>query len=221
MWGFLGGLAGAAGSLFGGLSQQKQSKRQFQWAQEAQRHEWARQDNQLQRMVKDARSAGISPLAALGQGNYAQPTQTPSGSAVDPYSNAASQLGSAIAGIQTKNQRENAELQNELLRAQISNVKANTMDQMTRAARVHTASNSNNVRQDGSAPGRSTVRVLSDGTPVVVKNPEQTEKIEADYGGLVGEMLGLSNYLQDRYKQWSSQVTNPETGRTYITKEEF
>lgn len=153
MWGFLGGLAGAAGSLFGGMRQEKSARQQFEYGKWAQQQEWQRQDSQLQRMVGDARAAGISPLAALGQANYAQPTQTPSGTAVNPYGNAASHLAEGLSRIRTKQEVENASLQNDLLRAQIQQVNAATrgdvISQMAATAQGHTVANGANYRQDG------------------------------------------------------------------------
>lgn len=74
-----------------------ESKRQFNeafdWQKNVQQTTWDRADSQIQRTVQDAQSAGLSPLAALGQGASAQTVSAPSSSV------AGSGIGNAGANI--------------------------------------------------------------------------------------------------------------------------
>lgn len=127
IWTAVGGQI--AGGLIGtGISQWNRKKDQ------------ERQDNQLQRMVADAKLAGISPLAALG-GNtsgYAAPVgSTNTGSAIG---DGVAAIGNHSASKQMRAaQAENAGLQNDLLRAQIAAINSDTVREATGRTRIPTA----------------------------------------------------------------------------------
>lgn len=93
----LGALLGGVGSsLIGGLFQSSANtqnvgmqretnqmqmdmfNRQFDYTKQTQQEAWRRDDNALQRSVKDAHLAGLSPLAALGGGANASIASAPS-----------------------------------------------------------------------------------------------------------------------------------------------
>ena len=122
IWAAIGSLAGGAINHF------------------SQRRAERRQDASLQRLVADAKKAGISPLAALGSsaaGQYGSPVgSTATGSYV----------ADALASITPKHDRqlqplrlENQELQNDLLRAQIAALNSDTVATATSRTRVPAA----------------------------------------------------------------------------------
>lgn len=103
-----------------------------------------RQDSSLQRMVADAKLAGISPLAALG-GSGASSYASPVGSSVS-----GSTIGDGLASMGARAkpnalQTENATLQNDLLRAQIDAINSDTIREATSRSTI--AANSA-ARQD-------------------------------------------------------------------------
>lgn len=108
-------------------------------------------NSRVQRLVKDARAAGIHPLAALGA-NLSTPLAMPvqsspsgstgtapqGGSGISTYNpreslgNAVSNAGRSLAGLFTT-QSEQEQLQNELLRSQIAATNADTAISLQRA----------------------------------------------------------------------------------------
>lgn len=189
MWGFLGSLVGAGGSLLGGImSGNKQKKLQQQ--------QWAREDNQLVRMVADAKNAKISPLAALGQNNYAQPTLSQPGDS--GVASAAQQIGRGISGIKTAAQTELTSLNADLLRAQIANVnsetKGNTLDQMLAVSNAHTRASRNNSNQDGAQSSPLTLPLVG---KVNTGATSKQQTVEDEYGGIAGEGYGLLRLAAD------------------------
>lgn len=112
-----GALISAGGSLLGGLLGSNSDKKLA-----AQNREY--QENQLQYMVRDAKKAGISPLAALGQADYARPLQSQGNPLGQGIANAGAALGKGISSIQTAQQIERGDLENDLLRAQIKQANA-------------------------------------------------------------------------------------------------
>lgn len=136
---FSGGLG-----LLGGLFGSKQEDRR--------RHEeYARQDTQLQRLVKDAEAAGLSPLAALGSsaaGSFATPVG--SSNTGNWLSDSMSQIGGGISEAMAKRSPEakltlkNKALQNDLLQAQIDAINSDTVRE-ARGARASEARINENV----------------------------------------------------------------------------
>lgn len=114
IWNAIGGLAGAW-----------VSKREGDKNRE-------RQDNQLQRLVADAEAAGFSPLAALGSSggaSYAAPVTTDTGSHVG---NAIAGAGNAFANRHMRKLTlRKAELDNDLVKAQIDAINADTVQRAT------------------------------------------------------------------------------------------
>ena len=200
------------------MSQQKQAKQQFQYQQWAQQQEWNRQDTQLRRMVKDAQAAGISPLAALGQGNYAQPTQSASGQAVDPFSAAAQSLGRGISSIQTKQQVENNALQNDLLRAQIEQAKAatrsDTLSQMESVARSHTVANAANHQRQGATRSKQEVVNLTPpgtffGDEIITITDQTPDLLQLPVPGLMWGANKATDIAMKGYNQYVDRVARP------------
>lgn len=113
-------ILGIGGDLLGGHLDNK-------WNQKMISKGWERDDARLQRLVVDAQKAGLSPLAALGS-PAAGATATPLGAT----SSTGRSISRAMDRIQSKLQTENAELQNDLVRAQIANLNADTL----RAGRI-------------------------------------------------------------------------------------
>lgn len=128
----------------------------------------ARQDTSIQRLVKDAQAANISPLAALGS-SAAGSNATPVGS-----SNTGNYIGDAISSAgqafsnrgAKKLQLENASLQNELLQAQIDSINSQTVATATSRTRIPTeAQHNSRVMQEFISVDRG------DGTRTKVRNP--------------------------------------------------
>lgn len=95
-------LSGGGGNLIGGVLNMVQNRRFMNESYE-------REDTQLQRMVEDARAAGISPVAALGASGAYSATAN-----VKPETSG-DLIGAGLADVFG----ERAELENDLLRAQI------------------------------------------------------------------------------------------------------
>mgnify|MGYP000421088419 CR=1 FL=1 len=137
-----GSLISLGGSLFG-ASQDRSEARKI--AADQARREDRFNKNRIQWLVQDAGKAGINPLAALGSplaGGFAAPV--PAGQ---------SQYGSTVAdGFRSvgasvdRSLNETKELQNDLLRAQIGQVKASTVKTLSDATSRTAITNSNGVR---------------------------------------------------------------------------
>lgn len=88
IWSILGSLITAGGALLGGILGDKAADKRLQEAQ-------ARDDRKIQTLVKDARIAGIHPLAALGSSISLSSTipqgQSQTGSAIGDASRAIGQ----------------------------------------------------------------------------------------------------------------------------------
>lgn len=137
-WGTVAQVFGGVGGSLLGADAQRKSDTKAREQQQRQFDENIRQQREFAQMgvqwrVQDAVSAGLHPLAGLGMsGSSFTPGQTPdtrSFSEYDHYRNIGQDLGRAISSTRTKEERafeqaklENAFLQNDLLRAQISTI---------------------------------------------------------------------------------------------------
>jgi len=109
----IGGLVGGIGDFAGGIYD-----RFYQKSTDDKNRDMAR--NAFKNRVEDARKMGISPLAALGMG-----TVSPSASA-GSSDLAAQGIGKIAGAFDKREAKRRAKLENELLEAQIGEVKART-----------------------------------------------------------------------------------------------
>lgn len=239
--GILDSLIGGVGSLFGGaLSSKAQDKAQKASIKEAQRAEAfaaARDDNKLQRLVADAKSAGVHPLAALGSsiaGSFASPV-SPSFTANTAMGDAVGAAASSFANmIPDKGAQQTTQLQNDLLRAQIDKTKAESADILANAtsrsliSKVRAAAiggpgttlTSANVDEP---PSRRTF--VTPGGSFTTSPSTPAQVWEDQYGDLVGGFVGAGNFLSDSWddykKRWfGAPVQGPprppaKSGRSY------
>lgn len=184
IWSAVGGLLGT------GISK---------WVEGKQRDvDQSRQDNQLQRLVADAKKSGISPLAALGSnvaGQYGSPV-----GAVD-YGSAGAALGNAAGAIAGRKQSkaatalatENASLQNDLLRAQIEAIKTDTIRSARSRSIAATEANVN-------APAAMDALKVA-GHPITQHTGwSNTQDMEDRYGELVSLPYGVGVLAADLYR---------------------
>lgn len=178
---WLGPAISAAGSLLGGImgnrAAEKQNTQQMRAIERANKQAMQREDTRIQRIVEDARAAGIHPLAALGSsavGNMAVPQAVFGGQPIsgDVVSDAAGYIGQAVS---KSSGTEN--LQEQLLRAQIRNVDASTQRMLADAQGTTLA---RNARAEGQT-------LYVDGKPVQFPAGYSPSQIWEDYLGEVGD----------------------------------
>lgn len=133
MLGFLGGIAGAAANLVGGLFGQRNQEQINQQNLAESRYQAT---HAIQERVEDAKRAGINPLAALG--SSFQPT-APSLVGSDALPSAMSGMGQnlsrAASAFQDATSREQ-KLKEDLLQAQINQTNVTTTGEMLRNSKL-------------------------------------------------------------------------------------
>lgn len=147
-------LISGAGSLISGImgnrSAEAQNAAQIRAIQEANRRAEQREDTRIQRVVQDARAAGIHPLAALGSpsvGTFATPMAAYGGA---PISGSAVGEALSAAGAAMPAEGSTSGLQEQLLKAQIANVNASTQQLLADAtSRTKIAMQNSNQDQFG------------------------------------------------------------------------
>lgn len=201
------GIFDAVGGLIDGYFQRE---KEDEWRSQDQE----RQDTQLQRLVEDAKSSGISPLAALGGNvNYA------TGSAVNRPSSMG--VGKALAAVgnkwadreRDKLDLENMKLQNDLTRARIEALKEDTVQtSMSRTIGNEAKLSELLATAEGYtlpftkfAP--ATPLLFGGQTPGRNLGYSDTEQVEAVYGGLVGDGYGIARLLQDVLQNSAKQAS--------------
>ena len=186
----------AIGSLAGGAINQLNQRR-------AER----RQDTSLQRLVADAKKAGISPLAALGSsaaGQYGSPVgSTATGSYV----------ADGLASITPKFDRqlqplrlENQALQNDLIKAQIAALNSDTVATATSRTRIPAARPSEVEFMGGGDPMSATpegarmtsgpfkgqyIYKVGDNTYITSGKTSPNELLEGVLGSIPAELAGI------------------------------
>lgn len=213
--GFFDGLIGGVGSLIGGaMSSSATKSAQKASIKEAQRAEaaaFARDDNKIRRLVDDAKSAGVHPLAALGSsvaGSFASPvspTFTPNTAMGDAVGNAAANFANMIPD---KGAQQTTSLQNDLLRAQINKTKAESAEILANAtsrsliSKVRAAAiggpGSTLTSKSVSDPER--VRFVTPGGTFTSSASTPAQTWEDQYGDLVGGLVGAGNFLSDSWQ---------------------
>lgn len=133
MLGFLGGLAGSAANLIGGLfgqsNQEKINQQNLAAAQYQATHA-------IQERVADARAAGINPLAALGSSFQPTPGVAVGSDALPAaMGNMGQNLSRAASAFQDSQSREQ-KLKEDLLQAQIDQTNATTAGEMLRNSKM-------------------------------------------------------------------------------------
>lgn len=189
-------LIGAAGSLIGGLFGDKAAKKQNQQQIRAIRENNAaiakQNSTKIQTLVKDARAAGIHPLAALGSsvaGSFGTPQAAYGGAPIT-----GSAVGDAIKsfGASMPQPDSNAELQAQLLRAQIKNVDASTVQLL---ADAQSRTKAANAQQHG------VTSTMIAGLPTA-GNPNFSDvggPIQQRYGEPAEWLMSIPTMLADAY----------------------
>lgn len=190
----LGGLISAAGGLLSGILGDKAASKQNQQQIAAIRanNRAIEQQNakRIQTLVKDARAAGIHPLAALGSsvaGSFATPQAAYGGAPIT-----GSAAGDAVKAFGDNLQVDNEQgaLQRELLKAQIRNVDASTANLLSQAtSRGSFAADTNSTRlfpfgELHDDPGFSTAQQIQD-----------------KYGDIAENVFGTAKMLHDIQKE--------------------
>lgn len=200
-------LIGAGSSLAGGMIGAGAKRR-------ADKFNADRQDNQLQRMVKDAAAAGIHPVAAIGAGaNYGSATA----SSYSPMGDAVAEGGRQVSGLIMQNQ----ELQNQSLSLDIERKRLELDAEAMALADAQSRSMIQAMRQGGtdraapstSPDGRTYTTAL--GTQMRLdESLTDQQQWEDRYGGIVGEAMGLGNFIRDTIR---NMFSSPSTAPLEIT----
>lgn len=129
--GFLGSLASG---VMGMIAANKTAQAQEQIAAEniAEQQKYAQ--NRIQWTVADAKAAGINPLAALGNATQSFSNVVGAENAGGGLKDMGQSVGRALAAMSTKDD-ERERLDNDLTRAKIANVNADTVRQQAEASR--------------------------------------------------------------------------------------
>lgn len=193
-------LISAGGSLLSGIfgdkaatkqnrAQMAAIKDQNAYIKRFNKQQMEREDNRIQRLVVDARAAGIHPLAALGaggggSGSFAMPEAVYGGAPVT-----GSAVGDAIKafGDTLPMVNEQGALQTELLRAQIRNVDASTANLIAEARRTTMS---------------SAVKAASNTSFADVKLQEQpdtstAQEVQDRYGDIIENIFGIAKLGRD------------------------
>lgn len=190
----IGALISAGASIFG-ASRDRSETRKLHAEQRA--AEERLNKNRVQWLVEDAKKAGINPLAALGSpvaGSFASPVpsgQSRSGSTI------ADGFGALGRGID-RMMREKTHLENDLLRAQIGNVNADTAGKLSDATSRTAIQNQNGVR---ALPNIGPLPAGAD--------PEGAQKAE-DYSEFVKYLLYEPTTLWKHLDNYFRNVNPPE-----------
>lgn len=206
-WGLVASLIGkGVGGLFQAGAQRRAQAATIEEARRAERVSFEREDSQLQRMMEDAKKAGIHPVAALGaSGSHGQ------ASAVSPSFEASSPIGDAIAdgGAMISDmlmQREEIQLQREHLALQreqfeLAEAQSRSLIQAIRRGatdRAEPVFPISDARTTGIGPVVNTGPFgISWGTP---DNRTPQQVIEDQYGGIVGELYGATRAIEDMFR---------------------
>lgn len=134
--GFLGSLASGVMSMFGS-NQTAQAQEQIAAQNIAEQQRYAQ--NRIQWTVADAKAAGINPLAALGNATQSFSNVVGAENAGGGLKDMGQNVGRALAALSSKDE-EADRLNNDLTRAKIANVNADTVRQAAEASRLATNS---------------------------------------------------------------------------------
>lgn len=183
---------GAAGSLLSGImgnkAADKANKQQIAAIQAANRRAEKLDATKIQRVVADAKMAGIHPMAALGSpvaGSFATPQaayggQPRSGSAIG---DAMETFGQSVASIPSS-----TPLQDQLTKAQIANVQASTANLISEATSRTQIANARLGGQSLSTAGSSV-----GAWEVMPRRPGAAQKAQDDYGDIWEQLFGTAN----------------------------
>lgn len=204
MWGqLLSAGIQVGGSLLGGLFGRKDEKRRERAALAQRNWEAGREDTQIQRMVEDAKAAGINPLTAIRGGHsagYAQTHMPTIG-----RSAIANAIGNVGVGIGNAFQsafdhepinEERAHLELEIQRAHLRNMNADTARMLSTERTATGATRTQHAPTLGGTAepevGRNTVtNPWATDTPMhVTPNWQDAEMWETRYGDLIQEGAG-------------------------------
>lgn len=169
---------------------------------------WQREqyENFIKTRVKDAKEAGIHPLYALGAGatSFAGSSALPTGSAIG---DGLQGFGNAVTAYEEEKYRaakdsrnpEQGESRDEALsRARINRANADTAEANATIAKARARTILDNARN---APLYDWEGYM--GTPA---GPPQ-QKMEDEFGGVIGELYGIGRYLDMHYDQtWKPWV---------------
>lgn len=203
-------LAAAAGSVIGGILQNKANKKAAQ-QQYQQQKEFAQSG--IQWRVQDAEKAGIHPLYALGAQTQSYAPQSVGGQDFSFLADAGQNIGRAIDATRSNPAKANAlaltasqvqleglQLDNEIKRAQLASAVALTNQSSNPGLpTVHTRAGELGMSGQGDAPQLD--RIMP---------PELLSSIKA-YGAREGTDAGWSNAqtYEDRYGEMSDYVYGP------------
>lgn len=235
----LGSILGAVGSIFGAskaAKAQKQANRITQKNNEAQLA-FAREQlkNSVRYRVNDAKAAGIHPLAALGAnvGTVTPSLASPMAATAmgDGIAAGASQLGNAVDKYFAQDMQN---LQTELLKAQIDQVKSVTSMNVARSRSII-----NSQRTQAINPGQplltktkpSSTGIVIDGQLMPNAGNSDAEEVEAKYGDIIQNLYGTYNLGADLWKGYKDgpgkraaqqmRKDRKENPRKYNWKEEY
>lgn len=201
----IGALISAGASLFGSHQSRRDASkaRRHQLQLDAQ-HRRAQQkfnETRIQTLVKDAKAAGIHPLAALGSpvaGGFAAPV--PSGQSVSGsgYADGIRELGAGVDEWQRRMLAETSEkagLENELLRSEISLRNAQSRTLIERA------------KNDAAVRAGITVPNVSGGSQTIKSSSafSDAEEVERRYGDIVQMLYGLGVLGRDLFEHYTGE----------------
>lgn len=138
--GLLGGVSNIIGGLIGQQTQEDVAQQNIRAAQQM-------ASNRIQWTVADAKAAGINPITALGAQTFTPPSIQTGNSLGEGIAASGQDFGRAVGALMDKPSREQ-QLREDLLSAQIDQVRADTTHQQFLNAKAAV-----NIAQPGTGPG--------------------------------------------------------------------
>lgn len=203
-------------------------------ARRAEKRANAREDSQLQRMVADAKKAGINPLSALGAGSYA------GGGAMDTLGSLGSVVGSALdSKFPSTAEKEVNDLELRKLRAETQEAEAASL-QATQALTGVRRGFQPRVSAPLPTPGRTPMAEIAgpmgpepmggegvsplyvpyigtDGRTVYMPTPDSPDFDQALYA-IASDRWAAWKGLPGRFARWTVDM-NPAKGREEVMRE--
>ena len=219
---FIAPLLGLAGDIFGSSSSRSR-------AEEANRYNRESYQNRIQWTVEDAKKAGVHPLFAMGMAS--QPSQAVVGQADAPdlkgaYESYKKSHSDRLAESESRSRTAANNAQAEYYRTMSGDIVQNQVNKSYEAM-LKARAMSNPAGNVESEYAGMTMQSGAGDVPVGQLTPAQNW--EDQYGGIVGEVAGMSNFMHDKWKQWLDKKSTQEFIRKYrldktaqeIYKEDF
>lgn len=216
--GILGSIGSLIGGLFGNSAANKRQTQMLQWQE--------RMDNtKIQRLQADAKAAGVHPIAAMG-GSLTSPTPVNVGGTDSPdFSGMGQNIGRAIDAQQSSQQKndqftkasqaltlQNMDLKNDVIRTQLANSAAATVNAAGNPPTFASSEGPGDKLRDEELP----MGVLGNVQQSRKWSPQ--EKVENEYGDIVGEVYGLAKWIRDVNRHTKPDGSHPVTARYWREK---